>query len=67
MGDNASSQEIKGLTLLKHVMPWANDDSTESSSLFARKASVCTLSVHVRAWEHSVVRVPDVHPRGKPQ
>lgn len=37
MGDNASSQEIKGLTLLKHVMPWANDDSTESSSLFARE------------------------------
>lgn len=36
MGDKASSQEIKDLMLVKHVMPWANDYSTEPS-LFARE------------------------------
>ena len=36
MSDEASSQEIKDLMLVKHVMPWANDDSTEPS-LFARE------------------------------
>lgn len=36
MGDEASSQEIEDLMSVKHVMPWANDDSTEPS-LFARE------------------------------
>lgn len=36
MGYGVSSQEIKDLMLVKHDMPWANDDSAELS-LFARE------------------------------